>query len=137
MFCYTYLIKINISYFCFVNRNLLTYLVFAFGLFSLLLTGESVLHSQKTANLGYNVSSEYANDYVVSQHQLKAISVIKEANLTKANIPIALIGSIVAYPFSKWGFLKTNLSGLFQQSRFVPDKRKSISLLLYPYHYFW
>lgn len=120
-----------------MNRNILTYLIFALGLFSLLLTGERVLHSQKSAGYEYSPSSEYATQYVISQHQLKAIATVKEASLTKADIPIALAGSIVATIVALWGLFYASQSDLFRVTGFVPDKRKSISLLLYPYHYFW
>lgn len=124
-------------YFCIVNKNVLTYLLFAFGLFSLLLTGESALHSQKSNKQHNQVASEYANQYIISQHQLKAIATVKDASLTKADLPIALTGSLATNHFLNWEGYKASLSDLFQVKRFVPDKRKFISLLLYPYHYFW
>lgn len=119
-----------------MKRALFLNVLCAFALFFLLLTGENTLHSKKVVQQD-NTSTELISENLISQHQLKATSVVKDINLRKTNLTKPFIGATRVLLTSNWWEYIQNHHRLLQQTRFVPDKRKAISLLLYPYHYFW
>lgn len=116
-------------------RQLFTSVLCAFALFFLLLTGEEALHAQK-ANDQTSVTSELVNEYLVSQHQFKATSALKEANSSEAEVfePISTSYSLRT---PTWWEDALHIENAFLASKFVPDQRKIIGQLLYPYHFFW
>lgn len=119
-----------------MKRTLFIHIFCAFALFFLLLTGENAMLSQQTAQQDPN-ASERIDEYLVSQHQLKAISIVKEVNLRETNLTRPFLGvANVLLPSNLWDYIK-NYHRLLNETSFVPDKRKAISLLLYPFHYFW
>lgn len=128
--------KVRLRKFTLVKRSLLLSIFYAFALFFLLLTGENTLHSQKASQQD-NTSIELITEYLVSQHTLKATSEVKEANLTETNITRPFLGASGVLETASWWQNIENHYELLQVTHFVPDKRKAISLLLYPFHYFW
>lgn len=117
-----------------MKRSLIINIFCAFALFFLLLIGENALHSQKTIQQD-NVTSALTFD-LVSQQQLKAITVVKEINLTETIVTRPFIGAATVLQAFKWWRHVQNNHSLFKQNRFVPDKRKTISNLIFPYHFF-
>lgn len=119
-----------------MKRNLLLHIFCAFALFFLLIEGENTLHTHE-ASFHKNYASEFATEFLVAQHQLKATSFIKKSNLSEADFFTAPLGAIpYLYSLDSWKYA-LRFHKDFREANFIPDIRKSISQLLYPYHFFW
>ena|SRR5690625_564331 len=116
-------------------RQLFTSVLCAFALFFLLLTGEEALQSQK-ANFQDSNTTSLGNEYLVSKHQFKATSALKEINFSEAEVLTWLTSNNGVRPFSWWKDA-LHIGGVFSAKNFTPDQRKLIGQFLYPYHFFW
>lgn len=117
-------------------RQLLTSVFCAFALFFLLLTGEDTLHSQKSTYQD-SITSSVVDAYLVSQHQFKATSVLKKASVSEADIFPSLFGASIGIVSKTWWGNVLYIERTLSVIKFIPDQRKTISQLLYPFHYFW
>ena len=116
-------------------RQVFTSVFCAFALFFLLLTGEEALHAQKV-NYQDSITSELVNEYLVSQHQFKATSVLKEINFSEAEVYTSL-STNNGVKTSDWSEEALQIETAYSASKFTPDQRKLIGQFLYPYHFFW
>jgi len=118
-----------------VKRHLALHILTAIALFFLLLTGEEALHAQK-ATYQDSITTSLVNEYLVSQHQFKATSVLKEINFSEAEVFTPILTGY-GVRTSTWWEDALHIENAFLASKFVPDQRKIIGQLLYPYHFFW
>lgn len=117
-----------------MKRYLALHILTAIALFFLLLTGEQNFHSQKNK---LQISSESLTEYFVDQHKLKGVSAVKKVHLVEADIFSPLLNALtgVQKPYCL-AYLEFTLD-TFRQVYFYLDKRKNISQLLFPFHFFW
>lgn len=118
-----------------MNRYLL-HISFAVALFFLLLTGENALLHQKET-YSKEVTSSSVTEFLIAQHQLKATTSVEKSKLYEVDYPMPLYGiTFGIQSLNHWQYLQSFSKELLRKN-FMMDKRKSISQLLYPYHFFW
>lgn len=117
-------------------RQLFTSVFCAFALFFLLLTGEGTLHSHKSTYQD-SISSDLVDAYLVSQHHFKATSVLKKTRVSEADNFPTLSEASNGMETKTWSGNSLYVDYAFSSIKFIPDQRKTIGQLLYPFHSFW
>lgn len=120
-----------------MKRNLILQILCAFALFFLLITGENLLLDQKQDYHEEITTSHFQPDFLISQHHLKANSFVKKYKLSESDFHLTPSGALSHLLDKSFSYYSEYLSKEVNKKIFLSDKRRIISRLLYPYHFFW